>query len=92
MNAQNLRAGQSTIVDAAAAYSVPVARVIRLLAEALTDVYTPEGDGGVISKGGRTHASVTGQHDSDTRYAAADLALASDSLHMLASAFGQSTR
>lgn len=80
--AQTLTPGRSTIADAAAAHGVTVHAVMVVLADCLTDVYTPAGDGAVIAEHGTQYATVNGEAGS-ARYAAADLTLGSDSIGVL---------
>ena len=89
-----LKPGESTVADAATAYGVPVARVLRVLKDSLTDVYTPDGDGdldgrgGVIAKAGRVNATVC-TYVGDWTGQAAGLLLASDSIAALARYIGK---
>jgi hypothetical protein len=78
-----LTAGHSTIADAATFYDVPVQRIYTVLAGALTDVYTPDGDGVVIASYGHKYARTT-PCDWYPGWIAAELTLASDSIRVLA--------
>lgn len=78
----DLTPGRSTVADAATHYGVTVAAVLRVLADCLTDVYTPAGDGAVVAEAGHRYATVNGAAGT-ARYAAADLRLGSDSIAVL---------
>lgn len=80
---QTLVPGKSTINDAVEHYGVTTHRVLAVLAESLTDVYTPEGDGGVVAEYGRRWALVNGAMGTE-RHEASSLALGRDSVAVLA--------
>ena len=84
-----LTPGASTINHAAVAFGVSVHRVLVILRDTLTDVYTPDGDeetdglGGVIAEHGRTRATVSTRLGTVHVDNAGRLLLASDSVAAL---------
>ena len=81
---QNLIAGQSTVTDAAALYGVTVQRVLSVLHESLTDVYTPkDGVGGVVTKAGRRYVWVNTRFGIEP-HEASEVTLGADSITVLA--------
>jgi hypothetical protein len=80
----NLIAGQSTVTDAAALYGVTVQRVLSVLHDSLTDVYTPrDGVGGVVTKTGRRYVWVNTRFGTES-HEASEVTLGSDSIAVLA--------
>jgi hypothetical protein len=81
---QNLIAGQSTVTDAAALYDVTVQRVLSVLRDSLTDVYTPkDGVGGVVTKAGRRYVWVNTRFGTES-HEASEVTLGADSIAVLA--------
>lgn len=80
---QTLTPGQSTVADAAAHYGVTVQRVLSVLHDSLTDVYCPDGTGGVVTRGGRRYVWVNTRFGVSS-HEATTVALGADSVAVLA--------
>jgi len=84
-----LTPGDSTVGDAADAYGVTIIRILRVLRDCGTDVYTPDtGRAAVVSHAGRKFAFLTGEGVAGI-YGAAGVYLGADSIDVLARYIGR---